>query len=304
LYVLSRYELATSESWARTGYDLDGFCTDTPEAEAECRPPAADVPERDGDDGIDNTIGHHLFPLLAELDPTFGDELSARLRRAEANAAFEIRGWNGQPDDPQVRVTFATTAYGLARTADGSIPDHSFDGERARLADGSAAEPAWEGDDVFWLRGADFHEDGGGPRAVTEDGYVRGGELVAPLPRAARWFVLTLPDAYSVLSLRRGVLTAELDGGLALRNVVIAGAWPGADFVAELERAGYCPGSIEYDIASKLVQDVADLRTESGGAGGSGACDALSFGLRGEAVRGERGGLVAVGVPSSACPTE
>jgi hypothetical protein len=299
-------DINTEVSWLDIGFNLDGLCSEGDDPVVECRPPSGGEAERDGIDGIDNVIGHHLAPLALLLEPGIESLLLESFGRGDNNVLIRIEGWNGGSDDPEVEVSFAHTVYGAAPAGDGSVPEITWDGERATLPGGGPAVPAWEGEDYFWVREEDV-VDGDVGQAVrhADRAWISSRVLVAELPDEVSFIVPLLvgpSEAVNRVRLTSGVLIARLSAdGRSMEEVMLAGRWPADELLLQVALSGYCEGSVEHDIAASLFNDILDVRAESGTGGEGVLCDAASFAVRGRATLGRVAGTQAVDPPPDTC---
>ena len=306
-FVAHEMDVNTEVSWREIGLNLDGLCSGGDDPVVECRPPSGGEPERDGIEGIDNVIAHHLGPLALLLEPRLESLLLEGWARGNNSVVIRVEGWNGEDDDPEIDVSFAHSVYGAAPAEDGSAPEVVWDGELATLADGAPALPAWEGDDYFWMRAENFVDgDVEEPVLHADQAWMSSRVLVAELPDDASFIVPLLvgpSGAVNRVQLISGVLFARLSAdGRSLEEIVLAGRWASGALLEQVALAGYCPGSVEHDIASSLFDDILDIRVTSGTGGEGVLCDGASFAVRGRATLARAAGTEAVEAPPPACP--
>ncbi|HMI93701.1 MAG TPA: hypothetical protein VK509_20145, partial [Polyangiales bacterium] len=105
---------ADIDAWQGFGLDLDGTCTNSADCAVggavACKSPAPQLPF-DGQLCRDNTFAR-LQPVAAmvpEIGANFGiaeSVFNCELWRGSYNIVTKISGYNGQPNDPHVRVDF------------------------------------------------------------------------------------------------------------------------------------------------------------------------------------------------------
>src|SRR5262249_20509613 len=141
----------SGDMWRTIGYDLDGLDTQPGHLAVECTPVSGGAPQVDGDDGVDNTFGHSITPLLLAAMTT----LEADAQRAEdigiGAVLVDVSGWNGMDDDPRVSVVVSQSVYGAQLLSDGGLPDAAAP-DGGPDYDGGGPLPAWDGGDVWWAR--------------------------------------------------------------------------------------------------------------------------------------------------------
>jgi hypothetical protein len=287
--------------WAEIGYDLDGKLTEPPSYDVECRPPhAPSRPETDGQGGIDNSFGHHLFPLVEVTNP--GLQMVARgyQSRGVGAIAVTITGWNGTDDDARVEITAAITVFATAGAeGDAEPPEVVQTPDGPQTPEGEpVTEPTWDGHDWVWLRDDNFFEgDLDRPFIYDDNAYVADGRIVFRLPDRTD-FVFPGDDIGLLVRLTGAVATARVvEGGERLEDIVVAGRWPTLDLLETAEAVGVCSGSSEYEILSRQLERVADVRARVGTGGPDVACDAVSIGLRFESGDRARLAGLAEGLP-------
>lgn len=309
------------DRWRTLGWDLDGRCTEPPEAmdagvgvdgggadaggadggasdpwagwDLECTPrrPTSAGPVVDGDACRDNAFGAYLTLALAALRTDVQADAQARMERGEYALLVRLRGYDGSEDDPLVEVDAWPTVYGAP-------------------AGGMRGEPLlWDGSDELWLARESFSsvdED----RALIRDpqAYVSGGRLVMRIPTRAD-FNFASSEVLLRLRITDATISARIDADPAqpLRDVVISGRWPLADFFDQLPLLGLCPGDPADEAIAQLVRDgvepVADVAAEPVvGDPPPVPCEAVSVavGLTGYPAR--IGGLASFEIPPGVCP--
>lgn len=255
-------------TYGSIGYDLDHVCTalgDTPVCVQGKRAP------KDGTGGRDNASGELLFELKSTY-PIIANSLGGKkdtqaIQAGAYSVILHVSGYNGQPDDDQVRFEWYLPA--------------SFGSDRPE--GGVAPAPGWTGADRWPLRRDDFSRlpDGGvGALAVDDNAYVSGGMVVASLPKGSR-----IVGGAINFDLSGVFVTAQLtaaSGGFAMTGGTIAGTWGQAQLLGGLgllfETAGKCTDFPIYQQLKSVACSALDV------AGGgvplpTQPCDALSIGV-------------------------
>ena len=290
--------------WAEIGYNIDARCTDANNAgtTTECNPTEGRSHEVDGAQGIDNSFGHNLFPLLDLAFPGLDETAIAAELRGLGNPLIRIKGWNGQRNDNRVQIILTQSVFGTPSNA-GAPPDVHVIGSAAFLdAEGTmpAPDPIWDGTDYFWGRDDTFsipsqtNLDEVTPLVVDNNAYVVNGILVATIPDGTE--ILLVGDGLGTrVKLSGMVATADLAAlrldGAAHTTVTISGRWGYTDLLRTAESVGVCAGTSTYrtlQIQVSSMQDVLlDPRPENVGT----LCDAVSLGITFEAYPANIGGL-------------
>lgn len=290
------------ERWRGIGFNLDGLDSQGDMPQVECVPPRPTASiEIDGDDGIDNSFGHNLFPLVNLVIP--GIDMTALMSEEEGLGAvlLRIRGWNGQDDDPRVDVTLAQSV--LAVQGDGTdtppeieirdfIPYEPGASERTPL-------PAWDGDDWFYARADSFvMDDEERPKIRDDNAYVSGRNLVMRLPDRVE-IIFPGPEQGVSVRLTDAVAVGRISDDLEnIGPVVIGGRWALNDLLETAQSVGVCAEDSEFTLLQNQLDTIADIRTTPGTGGEGVPCDAVSIGITFMGFRGHWAGLT----PGQALP--
>jgi hypothetical protein len=249
------------DRWVELGYDLDGFCTDSATAPAQCRPPRASAPLLDGAEGVDNVVGGSLFPVILTYEATFESDTAAQMLRGNT-FAVRIRNWNHEDNDASVEATFAQTVT-LSRPDEGT-------------------EPGWDGDDTWTLSSLNF--DGGRadmPKIFSDAAYITDRVLVFRLPDRE---VIALPNGdFRTFNLRltdARIIGRISDDETRLENAVLVGRFAKTDLMTGIAGGfGYCPASPQYLALDTLVDTALDVRSAQDDVGDDLECNAMSMAI-------------------------
>jgi hypothetical protein len=285
------------------GLDVDSTCTCLGDGPSCLYPPYATKDHCDGTNGIDNSAAGIFKSIAAALGADgFGSTFYSQMaEQGEWSLLVRVQGYNGQVDDPKVKLSiYMTPGYlgdGGAGGAGGVTPD---------------PQPKWDGNDA-WAISTDSLADGASldmPIYFDANAYISGGQLVANLPNFFIPFQGT--DSSLNVSLTAGVLIAailnpESDNlGWRIVNGTIAGRWKTADLFKNLgsfssSGQSFCnDGGITYTTFKKSICGFVDIASTLGGA--TLDCDAISFGMLFQTMPAKLGPLY-VPVPSpSTCP--
>ncbi|MDD9945766.1 MAG: hypothetical protein OXU20_32280, partial [Myxococcales bacterium] len=285
------------EHWARFGFDLDGKCTASGagcEQEAvppvPCKQTGAELPY-DGDACRDNTFARYQ-PLVAQT-PDLGDvyglteaALNCSLHHGDYTMVTRVSEYNGELDDPEVRVDYYASPGLVTRPTFWQCP----------IADFAENYTRWKATAQWYIDQADLTADvrtsGTLPdsRRVATTAYVRGGYLVA----LSETLELGLPGDNSAFpgwgmrvqgAILVGKLTKGRDGTWSMTHGLVSGRAPGEDLVLSFKQLGLCPGASRgsiFDTIERYVLEGLDLPAD-GIEDLEAACDAMSVGVGFEA---------------------
>jgi len=293
--------------WREIGLNLDNYCSGPPVSQGECVPPNPDATLlSDGEQGIDNSFGAELYPLVELVFP----ELQATARMSSENGigvvAMRVRGYNGEADDPRVDVTVSQSVTGFRGTADETEPPEytivEFEPYTPDMTT-RLASPAWEGNDWMVLRDDTFFSsDLEQPLVRDDNAYVVDRKLVVTLPDRVEirfagddnGITVRLTDARAI-----GTLSEDLT---RLEDVTFAGRWSVLDLLRTTESLGVCEGDAEFNIFRNKLDTAADLRATAGTGGADVMCDALSIGVTFQGYRVRLAGTTDGQQPPDGCP--
>lgn len=262
------------------GFDLDQTCTCFPGRDT-CRVAAAQ-PHCDGENGRDNALAElsQSITLPANLDPE--RHIKSELALGHAGLLIRVAGYNGQPDDRSVKVSFYPS-NGTETSRDGGGPPTFTKSDRWTVDPGYLF-----GDPSLRLAAL-----------VSTKAYVVHGVLVA-------LFAFKFPLAGLDVDLTSGAFVATLaENPPRLEHGLIVGRWA-------LDKAVHALGQLEVDgsaactlpffpgVAPRVCQ-IADLRLVPSEDGRDLPCNAISVGIGFAANEATIGGLDYI-PPHETCP--
>lgn len=291
-------------AWQDMGFDLDGTCTGSDTCEGADSPPscAPPVPQIsvDGHNCRDNTFGRleytaNLVPEIARKYGLSDDAFNCALCVGHYNFVIRVTGYNGQPNDDQVRVDLYPSP-GLERP----LPWDCASGDWKN-------HPCWMSD-MPWTVQDDAVVDGrpgpqlGDAKLFDPAAYVRDGYIVTQLPDDTLfWFpgYNALVVAYP-LRFHKGTVAGKLsrgaDGVWRITDGTIAGRIKAVDAVKGLRLIGFCEQDPNYglmaDFVGKNLDVLADARKDP-----NVTCDAMSLGITFNALQATAGKLAPVEPP-------
>lgn len=309
---LDRKGEATEGAWKTLGFDLDGLCTLSPTCKSSdptfsCEPQSA-MPA-DGDYCRDNTFGKLEADTIAlqGLGKEFGlsnDAFNCALCRGDYNFLFRISGWNGEPNDSNVRLDlYPSPGIEAAPTSwqcDLEAPLGSW-----------KSNSCWTEADKFTIQTKSTQGTpsaaGLGPALLNDpSAYVREGYIVGLLPENTLfWFPAKSAALAFPLKLQRGVVVGKLvkDGeSYRIEDGTIAGRARGQDLLEAFESLGLCAGHPLFSLATTqlgLSSDVLYTGINSDEA----ACDSISVGIGFDARAASFSGTERAPSDLPGCPT-
>jgi hypothetical protein len=240
-------------AWRSIGLDLDRLDTQTDDPERECIP-FSGTPPLDGDDGIDNVLGQFLWGIIATELGTLSCEIALSHSAGRGTILLRVEHWNGASDDAQVTVSIAPAIDGTS--FDGDASTLSFSGFDLQDGASPAPEPAWDGEDLFFLNPRAFFGNGD-PRLRDVNAYITDDTIVVTLATNASFELLT--DLRSVpIVLSQGYLVARMDEARAnIERGILAGRYP----LAELSNVGNSIGicSDSQDDFAAIYETLGDV---------------------------------------------
>lgn len=289
-------------AWQSIGFDLDGTCTGsdtcprTGDPRVSCVPSSAQV-ARDGQFCRDNTFGRleYTAQLVPELAKKYGlndDAFNCALCTGQYNFLLKITGYNGLPDDDQVRVDLYPSP-GLEKPLpwNCALPDWK-------------THPCFTPDLPWTLRadsvlGSTSGVDVGPSKLFDDSAYVREGYLVVRLPEDTLfWFPGTkaLAVAYP-LALQKGIVTGRIvkgpDGVYRIEDGIIAGRAKKDDMLRGFRLIGFCEDDANFPLMEQFISSNLDTLSD-GTTDPARPCDSMSVGLAFTGLQAKPGKLEAV----------
>lgn len=270
------------EAWRTIGFDRDGLCTlPGTMPEHECIPPedTASI-EVDGDNGIDNSFGHNIWPILQAAEPTLEMVAVSAQEDGTGNIIVKVLGWNGERNDPRVTVHVSTSVDAAPRTGD-TPPEVMLDGGDVVVVGSGEMlpPPMWE-DDWFWVRSdAYLMNDLDEPKVQDTNAYVANNTIVFTLTDRTPIYFQGVEQSLQVLVTNAVVAATITNGGEELQPVEVSGRWSRLDILSTAEQLGVCPGTAQYIIIQNALARSLDIRSMVGSGGPGVECDALSIGI-------------------------
>lgn len=266
------------------GFDLDGRCTRVEGctfAESCVQSNAAPMP--DGPYCSDNAYARLHTEAVDENSATAhlalsNDAINCSLREGRYNQLLRLTGYNGMPDDDQVRVDFyASTGLEGGGASDPSAPC-------------AASQPAWQAGAMFRVLendlAAPMSSDGGLPNSkiVANNAFVRDGYLVAFLPQGYEIKLFGDSDQAPAVqfNLRQAVVAGRLakrpEGSFYIEHGAIAGRQAAQDVLRSFGQVGVCEQGDHAELHAAIrtyMENYSDIALEADARQDS-ACDGVS----------------------------
>lgn len=273
--------------WKSIGYNIDGLVSDGNSTDV-CQPNAggsADTAYPDGDDGIDNSFGKNLLPLIVGLAPDF---------EATVNGYLEAGVFNTM-----------VKAYCIP-------PTGNAEGLTSKVFGGTAlgSPPNYDGTDE-WPVAPEILSDMGDPESSTlvlENGSVVGDLYDSGDPST---IILTIPIEFqdSTTLLKLTLYHAKITMTLAedrksATNGVIGGVLNAEEVVDQMNLVGQAADVCDQNLfqqALTLIRQSADIMSDGSQDPGS-TCDGISFGVSFQMAEVQLGPVGPPVLPGIPCP--
>lgn len=256
---------ASSSAWKSFGFDLDGLKS-TKTSTNHCKLPANTPPsnKEDGDNGIDNSFGRNILPILKSFVTAPSEEVNGAIAEGSFTIMLKMDNLDSEANQTQVSASL----YGGADLG---------------------AAPKWDGTDAWpvfpeLLNGGNIND----PKVKFPNSYVTGGTWVSgskgvvdlSVSIGGQSISLIIQNAYVVLDVTGTGSTAKG------KNGIIAGVIKTTQLVTEIEKVAgqltdgqLCPGNPTLDGALASIKAASDIMAD-GTNGNSGVeCDAISIGI-------------------------
>ncbi len=262
-----------ANAWKTIGYNLDGLLS-TPAGKNHCALQKGANPnytKQDGEDGIDNSFGENLMPILTSVS----SDVSPLVNGALSTGDFSILMHLGNLDTPDTQTGIDAALYGGALHKDIGI-----------CSDGSNA-PCWDGTDVWPVS---FESVNGGsidePKVAFPKAYMVDGTWVSG-SRGDIALVVTVEGYELHLDIRNAFVTMDVTGrgtDAEAVNGVIAGVLVTEELIEDLRSVAgninpsLCQGSTFEGIAAQ-IRGSSDIVADGSNGDPGQLCNAISVGL-------------------------
>jgi hypothetical protein len=291
-------------AWQHIGFDLDATCTRSPTCEqidpiVSCKANSITVPA-DGFYCRDNMFGRMEYAIATSEDigVRFGlndHAFNCALCQGAYNMMFKISEYNGEPNDPLVRVDiYPSPGLKTLKSLDCETTIEWTESQCWAKADA-------------WMIQSDYVTEPIGSANVGQSklkdpaAYVRDNYAVVSLPENTRfWFPGDRAEATAFpVVLHGGLVTGRLEkdeqGAWTLTDGIISGRMDVQDAIDGFRLIGMCPGDVLADTVISFANTFADTLT-NGEVLPEVKCDALSVGIAFTAAEATLGEVAAVTV--------
>ncbi len=276
-----------SGQWKSLGFDIDGQ-TWTAASTTHCQPNSGATPATvfpNGNNGIDNSFGHNVLPLLLSIDPTWVTDTNGAIQNGTFSALLELHCLPATGDVPSMlSKLFDATALGSVPKLDGT---DTWPVAPELLSDTTNPESSTIAYPASSVAGQVF--DSG-----------KNQKFVLALPLATNggttWVTLTMSAAEVTMTLAadRKSATAGIVGGVLDTE----------DFVAQINQLGYALGLCSSSVLTSLITTIrqaSDIMSD-GTQDPTKTCDGISIGLGFAMTQAQRGGVGPARAMQMACP--
>jgi hypothetical protein len=277
----------SSGQWKSVGFDIDGQ-TWTAGSTTHCLPNSGATPSAvfpNGNNGIDNSFGENVLPLLLELLPTWPTDTNSAIQNGTFSALLKLYCLPASGDTPSLLTKlFNATALGSTPKLDGT---DAWPVAPELLSDTTNPESSTITFPMSSVAGSVF--DSGANQAFA---------LALPVGTASptTWLTLTMSAAKVTMTLAAD--RKSTTGG------VVGGVLDTEDFVSQLEQVGYafnlCNQSGFAGVITSIRQ-ASDIMSD-GTQDPTKTCDGISIGLGFEMTLAQRGGVGPAKPTQMACP--
>ncbi|MEZ4369518.1 MAG: hypothetical protein R3B07_01780 [Polyangiaceae bacterium] len=254
-FYISEYQLGTLDpsgtpsvsAWQYYGADIDGK-TSTSASANHCRlqPGANPSVKQDGINGIDNSFGANVLPMLQGIEPSVAEELNARVAGGDSSV-------------------FVTGPSGFGQIISGSIA-------RANTFSGSAAGE-------WWVSDVDYP---GGNASCSIDGETLNDQVY--VWSFGTWKLpLMIAGTELLVPIRQPALGGKSVNGV-LSDMMLSGVIPAEELIEALRQVAgaldpsLCSGST-FDSIAQQVRAASDVRVDGTNGDPSLDCNGISIGI-------------------------
>ncbi len=268
------------------GYDLDGVCTGfegptVRDGGASCAS-NREFPDQEG--GVDNVFSETLRSLPSNAGDKALAGFSEDIDRGLRTVLLYVEGYNGTPNDPEIKGRFVPVETTRTSLCDG--------GREVNLPDADHPAPRWEGCDTWDYEGTLIKKSADGAAAPVEAlifGYVANGVLVLDLRKIKkidfRFGGLALSAADAIVTGRLSKTTVGGKPGYVMTDGVIAGRVEMTDVIKTARQFIYdgkslCHNEVAFTLVKGFFCGARDIAETTGQDFVEGKrCTSMSLGL-------------------------
>lgn len=256
-----------SQAWKTFGFNLDGYIS-TKNGLNHCKPVEGAIKssvQTDGDDGIDNSFGANLIPIIGALADAPSQQITDSLQGGDFTIMIKLDNLE-DPASKANQTGIAAALYGGASLG---------------------AAPAWDGSDMWpvlpeLLNNGDIND----PKVKFPASYLNGGTWVSG-GKGTLDLTISISGFELSLQIVNAQIAMDVTGvgtGAAATNGTIAGLINTEQLITELKKiaggfdASLCESNTFESIAMQIRQ-ASDIMADGTNGDPSKTCDAISIGL-------------------------
>lgn len=266
-FALKTLTLGEGNAWKTLGFDIDGKST-TKDSTDVCKPPVSGASQADGEEGIDNSFGQNVLPLITAAVSGAGEALNTALQSGNFTIMFNTQGLS---DDPAQSATGLNGYVLLGAKFDGTPTFTTADDWPVRQE--LLSNPA----------------DATSSTIKFSNSYVADGTFVSGTPSEVK-ISLVFQGIALELTLRKAVITFKHASPNSATNGVLAGVINTEELLTGLKKVagaispGLCSGP-SFDTIAEQIKAASDIMSDGSNSAGS-TCDAISaaIGFTAEAI--------------------
>jgi hypothetical protein len=253
------------QAWKQYGYNLDGIIS-TKTGSNHCQPVQGAIKssvQTDGNDGIDNSFGANLIPIIGALADSPSTQVTQSIQQGDFTVLLRMTNYNVGQDDSAIDAAI----YGGAPRG---------------------APPLWNGSDP-WPVTAESVVAGNinQPLIVVPNTYVSSGTLVTSPSIGTLHIPLGISGFLLPLTIQKAVVTMQISGVGSTatgQNGVIAGILDTEELILEFKKiaGGFDPSlcsSNTFESIAMQIRQASDIMKDGSNGDPSKTCDAISIGL-------------------------
>ena len=270
--------------WKSFGFDIDGLVSTAASTDV-CQPNsggAAGTAYPDGNNGIDNSWGKNILPIILSVDPTFATDVNSAIAGGTLTTLFELACLTPKGDVPSfLTKLFVATPLGSTPLLDGT--------DQWPVAPELLTNPTSDPDSA----------------AITFTSSSITGTLFDTGPNQT--FALRFPFSTTSLDLTLRAAHVQMTLSSDRKSAtggMIGGVMKTEDLVAQIKKIGYalnlCNSSVLPNIIT-VVRQASDIMSD-GTQDPSKTCDGISIGLGFDATQAQRGPVGPPEPTAQSCP--
>ncbi len=295
-------------AWRDYGYNIDGIIS-TKTGTNHCLPAvkgtAKSKIQTDGTDGIDNSFGSNLIPIITNLASNPTESITQTLQDGSFTIILKLDNIDTNPDQTAINASL----YGGANFESLVKADCAADPPPVPLP-ANCSPPLFDGSDM-WPVLPELLTDPTNidtPKVTFPTSYVSAGTWVSGDGAGTLNLTISIQGFDLTLGIARAVITMKVQGDTATDGI-IAGVIPTDQLIGELQKVagGFDPGLCDgptFDSIAQQIKAASDIMADGSNGDSTKTCDGISVGLGFEAKLMNLGGIApAATAPPDPCAT-